>query len=638
MKKMDTKRRRQSMILYIIIALGIAFIVRSVIMPQISQQTVTKTSYSDFLEKLDAGQVTKVQLDTGTKYIRFTTGDKGSETVYETGQFPQDATLVSKLTQHNVEFSALIPDPNKDAWLWLLINLLPFIIIIFAGWMINKRLKKQLGDDAPSMNFGGGFGGFGGIGSFGKSHAKEVKGQETGVTFNDVAGQDEAKDSLHEIVSFLDNPKKYAAIGARCPKGALLVGPPGTGKTLLARAVAGEAKVPFFQISGSEFVEMFVGRGAAKVRDLFKQAKEKAPCIIFIDELDTVGKKRGMSINSNDEREQTLNQLLAEMDGFDNHEGIVVLAATNRPETLDPALLRPGRFDRRIPVELPDLAGREAILKLHAHDVKIEPNIDFTQVARQTPGTSGADLANMINEAALRAVRAGRNRVTQNDLEESVDVVVAGEKKKTAVLSEHERKVVAYHETGHAIVAAVQNGRSPVSKITIIPRTSGALGFTMQAEEDERYLTTKEEYQQRLAVLCGGRAAEEIIFGHRSSGAADDIAKATKIARAMVTQLGMSDEFGMVALGETRNKYLGGDEELSCSEGTAVAVDKEVQELIEQAHQTALKTLQDYKFKLHEIARYLQLKETITGDEFMNILNREDGFAPKPKQTEPAEG
>lgn len=633
MKKMDTKRRRQSMILYVIVALAAVFIARSILMPNMVPQTVQQVSYSDFLSKVDAGEVKKVQLDTGTKYLRFTTGEGTNEKVYEAAQFPNDITLVTRLAKHNVDFSAKIPDPNKDMWLWVLINLSPFLLIIFSGWLLNRRLKKQMGDDNPSMNFGGGFG-LGGLGNFGKSNAKEVKGQETGVTFKDVAGQDEAKDSLSEIVSFLDNPKKYAAIGAKCPKGALLVGPPGTGKTLLARAVAGEAKVPFFQISGSEFVEMFVGRGAAKVRDLFKQAKEKAPCIIFIDELDTVGKKRGMSINSNDEREQTLNQLLAEMDGFDNHGGIVVLAATNRPETLDPALLRPGRFDRRIPVELPDLVGREAILKLHANDVKMESEVDFAQVARQTPGTSGADLANMINEAALRAVRHGRTRVSQSDLEESVDVVVAGEKKKTAVLSEHERKVVSYHETGHAIVAAVQNGRSPVSKITIIPRTSGALGFTMQAEEDERYLTTKEEYQQRLAVLCGGRAAEELIFGHMSSGAADDIAKATKIARAMVTQLGMSDNFGMVALGQTRNKYLGGSEELTCSEGTAQAIDEEVQKLMADAHACAIKTLQDYKFKLHEIARYLQLKETITGEEFMSILNRDDGFAPKTTSAE----
>lgn len=631
-KRMTDQKKRQSLILYAIIAIICVYVARTIVGPNLDQQQVKNASYSEFLEQVDEGNVRKVKLDAGNKTIRYTIGTGADAKNYETTQFPNDTKLVETLKDKGVDFSASFPDSNKDLWLWLLINLAPFIIIFGGAWLINRRIKKQMGDDNPSMNFGGSFGGFGGFGGlgkgFGKSNAKEVKGQETGVTFKDVAGQDEAKDSLREIVSFLDNPKKYAQIGARCPKGALLVGPPGTGKTLLAKAVAGEANVCFFQISGSEFVEMFVGRGAAKVRDLFKQAKEKAPCIIFIDELDTVGKKRGASINSNDEREQTLNQLLAEMDGFDNHEGIVVLAATNRPETLDLALLRPGRFDRRIPVELPDLAGREAILKLHANDVKMEPNIDFAQVARQTPGTSGADLANMINEAALRAVRMGRNRVCQSDIEESVDVVVAGEKKKSAVLSEHERKVVSYHETGHAIVAAVQNGRSPVSKITIIPRTSGALGFTMQAEEDERYLTTKEEYKQRLAVLCGGRVAEELIFGHMSSGAADDIEKATKIARAMVTQLGMSENFGMVCLGDQRNKYLGGGLELTCSEGTAQQIDKEIQDLIREAHETARKTLEEHKFKLHEIARYLQLKETITGDEFMAILNKKDGFAP----------
>ena len=631
-KRMTDQKKRQSLILYAIIAIICVYVARTIVGPNLDQQQVKNASYSEFLEQVDEGNVRKVKLDAGNKTIRYTIGTGADAKNYETTQFPNDTKLVETLKDKGVDFSASFPDSNKDLWLWLLINLAPFIIIFGGAWLINRRIKKQMGDDNPSMNFGGGFGGFGGFGGlgkgFGKSNAKEVKGQETGVTFKDVAGQDEAKDSLREIVSFLDNPKKYAQIGARCPKGALLVGPPGTGKTLLAKAVAGEANVCFFQISGSEFVEMFVGRGAAKVRDLFKQAKEKAPCIIFIDELDTVGKKRGASINSNDEREQTLNQLLAEMDGFDNHEGIVVLAATNRPETLDLALLRPGRFDRRIPVELPDLAGREAILKLHANDVKMEPNIDFAQVARQTPGTSGADLANMINEAALRAVRMGRKRVCQSDIEESVDVVVAGEKKKSAVLSEHERKVVSYHETGHAIVAAVQNGRSPVSKITIIPRTSGALGFTMQAEEDERYLTTKEEYKQRLAVLCGGRVAEELIFGHMSSGAADDIEKATKIARAMVTQLGMSENFGMVCLGDQRNKYLGGGLELTCSEGTAQQIDKEIQDLIREAHETARKTLEEHKFKLHEIARYLQLKETITGDEFMAILNKKDGFAP----------
>ena len=459
------------------------------------------------------------------------------------------------------------------------------------------------------------------------------RSKDTGVTFKDVAGQDEAKESLKELVDFLEHPERYTEIGAKLPRGALLVGPPGTGKTLLAKAVAGEAGVPFFSISGSEFVEMFVGRGAAKVRDLFKQANEKAPCIVFIDEIDTIGKKRGGELQSNDEREQTLNQLLTEMDGFDNHKGIVVLAATNRPDVLDPALLRPGRFDRRIPVELPDLSGREAILKLHANDVKMEGNIDLSIIARMTPGASGADLSNVINEAALRAVRNGRKRVIQEDIEESVEVVIAGEKRKSTVLNAHEKKVVAYHEIGHAIVAASQKGSAPVNKITIVPRTSGALGYTMQVEEDEHFLTTKKEAKDKIAVLCGGRAAEELIFGEMTTGASNDIEKATGIARNMVSRFGMSDKFGMVALGEQRNRYLGGGSSLTCSEGTAQQVDQEVIELVREGHNEALATLQTHKFKLHELARYLEQKETITGEEFMKIFTRDDGFAPVlPKQ------
>ena len=622
---MDDKKKRQSMIVYLIIAIALAIGLRAYLYPSITQSQVQEVSYSQFIDMVDDGDVKTVKLNTGDSKIRFTTDKEG--VTYETTQFPNDSGLVKRLRNAGVKFSAEIPDDSDDLWLYMILSyILPIAIIFGGGYLLNRRLRKQMGDDGPSMNFGGGFGMGGGLG---RSNAKEVKGKETGVTFKDVAGQDEAKESLQEIVNFLAHPEKYAAIGARCPRGALLVGPPGTGKTLLAKAVAGEADVPFFQISGSEFVEMFVGRGAAKVRDLFKQANEKAPCIVFIDEIDTIGKKRGVSINSNDEREQTLNQLLTEMDGFDNHKGIVVLAATNQPDVLDPALLRPGRFDRRIPVELPDLVGREAILKLHANDVKMEPGIDFGFVARTTPGASGADLANIINEAALRAVRMGRSRVTQEDITESVDVVIAGEKKKSTVLNDHEKEVVAYHETGHAIVAAVQDGKTPVSKITIVPRTSGALGFTMQAEEDEHYLTTREEYEQRIAVLCGGRAAEELIFGRMTSGAANDIEKATKIARAMVTQLGMSDKFGMVALGESRNRYLGGGTELTCSDATATEIDNEVTAIVEKGHQTALKTLRDNRFKLHEIAHYLQKKETITGEEFMNILNRDDGFAPK---------
>ena len=622
---MDDKKKRQSMIVYLIIAIALAIGLRAYLYPSITQSQVQEVSYSQFIDMVDDGDVKTVKLNTGDSKIRFTTDKEG--VTYETTQFPNDSGLVKRLRNAGVKFSAEIPNDSVSLWLYMILSyVLPIVLIFGGGYLLNRRLRKQMGDDGPSMNFGGGFGMGGGLG---RSNAKEVKGKETGVTFKDVAGQDEAKESLQEIVNFLAHPEKYAAIGARCPRGALLVGPPGTGKTLLAKAVAGEADVPFFQISGSEFVEMFVGRGAAKVRDLFKQANEKAPCIVFIDEIDTIGKKRGVSINSNDEREQTLNQLLTEMDGFDNHKGIVVLAATNQPDVLDPALLRPGRFDRRIPVELPDLVGREAILKLHANDVKMEPGIDFGFVARTTPGASGADLANIINEAALRAVRMGRSRVTQEDITESVDVVIAGEKKKSTVLNDHEKEVVAYHETGHAIVAAVQDGKTPVSKITIVPRTSGALGFTMQAEEDEHYLTTREEYEQRIAVLCGGRAAEELIFGHMTSGAANDIEKATKIARAMVTQLGMSDKFGMVALGESRNRYLGGGTELTCSDATATEIDNEVTAIVEKGHQTALKTLRDNRFKLHEIAHYLQKKETITGEEFMNILNRDDGFAPK---------
>ncbi|MGL5172984.1 MAG: ATP-dependent zinc metalloprotease FtsH [Olsenella sp.] len=627
---MDDNKRRRSMLLYVLIAIVLYLVVSGMLYPSLLNSQTTKVSYSEFKTMVADDEVTNVSLNTSDSSISFTTGSGDSAKYYTTTLFPDDTTLTTLLDDHNVTYGATVPDNSSNIWLYLLISYgLPLVLILWFGWWLNRQMKKQMGDDGPSMNFGsGGFGGMGG-GGLGKSNAKEVKGEETGVTFKDVAGQDEAKESLEEIVSFLKHPDKYTAIGARCPRGALLVGPPGTGKTLLAKAVAGEAGVTFFQISGSEFVEMFVGRGAAKVRDLFKEANKKAPCIVFIDEIDAVGKKRDSSINSNDEREQTLNQLLSEMDGFDNHKGIVVLAATNRPETLDQALLRPGRFDRRIPVELPDLAGREAILKIHADDVKMEPDNDLTVIARSTPGASGADLANIINEAALRAVRFGRNRVNQEDLVESVDVVIAGEKKKSTVLSEHEKDVVSYHETGHAIVAAAQKGSAPVSKITIVPRTSGALGFTMQVEEDEHFLTTRQEAKNKIAVLCGGRAAEELIFGEMTTGAANDIEKATGIARAMITQYGMSDKFGMVALGQQRNRYLGGGTELTCSEGTAEEIDAEVQRLVEEGHQTALKTLQDNRFKLHEIAHYLQKKETITGEEFMRILTRDDGFAPK---------
>ena len=629
----DNKRRRSmSMLLYITVAIFVYLLLSNTLLPGLLRQQVQTVSYSEFLNKIESNEVTKVDLNTGNRSIRFTTGSGDSEKIFETTQFPNDATLVQTLREHNVDFSASIPDNSANMLMYALIQYgIPLILFLGIGYFINRSLKRAMGDDGPSMNFGGGFGGLGG--NLGRSSAKEIKGEDTGITFKDVAGQEEAKESMQEIVSFLKTPDKYKEIGARCPRGALLVGPPGTGKTLIAKAVAGEAGVPFFQIAGSEFVEMFVGRGAAKVRDLFKQANEKAPCIIFIDEIDAVGKRRDASLNSNDEREQTLNQLLSEMDGFDNHKGIVVLAATNRPETLDKALLRPGRFDRRIPVELPDLKGREAVLQIHANDVKMEPGVDLSIIAKSTPGASGADLANIINEAALRAVRFGRRRVTTEDLAESVDVVIAGAKKKNTVLSEHEKDVVAYHETGHAIVGAIQKNDAPVTKITIVPRTGGALGFTMQVEDDERYLMSKSQAMDEIAVLCGGRAAEELIFGEMTNGASNDIERATAIARAMVTQYGMSDKLGMVTLSQQQSRYLGGGSSLTCSEATAEEIDAEVRRIVEEGHQRALQTLKENRFKLHEIAHYLQKKETITGEEFMNILKRENTFAPVVEST-----
>lgn len=629
----DNKHRRSmSMLLYIAVAIFVYLLLSNTLLPGLLRQQVQTVSYSEFLNKIDNNEVTKVDLNTGSRNIRFTTGSGDSEKVFETTQFPNDSTLVQTLRDHKVDFSASIPDNSTNMLLFALIQYgIPLVLFLGIGYFINRSLKRAMGDDGPSMNFGGGFGGLGG--NLGRSSAKEIKGEDTGITFKDVAGQEEAKESMQEIVSFLKTPDKYKEIGARCPRGALLVGPPGTGKTLIAKAVAGEAGVPFFQIAGSEFVEMFVGRGAAKVRDLFKQANEKAPCIIFIDEIDAVGKRRDASLNSNDEREQTLNQLLSEMDGFDNHKGIVVLAATNRPETLDKALLRPGRFDRRIPVELPDLKGREAVLQIHANDVKMEPGVDLSIIAKSTPGASGADLANIINEAALRAVRFGRRRVTTEDLAESVDVVIAGAKKKNTVLSEHEKDVVAYHETGHAIVGAIQKNDAPVTKITIVPRTGGALGFTMQVEDDERYLMSKSQAMDEIAVLCGGRAAEELIFGEMTNGASNDIERATAIARAMVTQYGMSDKLGMVTLSQQQSRYLGGGSSLTCSEATAEEIDAEVRRIVEEGHQRALQTLKENRFKLHEIAHYLQKKETITGEEFMNILKRENTFAPVVENT-----
>lgn len=629
----DNKHRRSmSMLLYIAVAIFVYLLLSNTLLPGLLRQQVQTVSYSEFLNKIDNNEVTKVDLNTGNRNIRFTTGSGDSEKIFETTQFPNDSTLVQTLRDHKVDFSASIPDNSTNMLMFALIQYgIPLFLFLGIGYFINRSLKRAMGDDGPSMNFGGGFGGLGG--NLGRSSAKEIKGEDTGITFKDVAGQEEAKESMQEIVSFLKTPDKYKEIGARCPRGALLVGPPGTGKTLIAKAVAGEAGVPFFQIAGSEFVEMFVGRGAAKVRDLFKQANEKAPCIIFIDEIDAVGKRRDASLNSNDEREQTLNQLLSEMDGFDNHKGIVVLAATNRPETLDKALLRPGRFDRRIPVELPDLKGREAVLQIHANDVKMEPGVDLSIIAKSTPGASGADLANIINEAALRAVRFGRRRVTTEDLTESVDVVIAGAKKKNTVLSEHEKDVVAYHETGHAIVGAIQKNDAPVTKITIVPRTGGALGFTMQVEDDERYLMSKSQAMDEIAVLYGGRAAEELIFGEMTNGASNDIERATAIARAMVTQYGMSDKLGMVTLSQQQSRYLSGGSSLTCSEATAEEIDAEVRRIVEEGHQRALQTLKENRFKLHEIAHYLQKKETITGEEFMNILKRENTFAPVVENT-----
>ena len=594
----------RNLMLWAAIVLAMVMLFNMFQQPQSSAQ---KVSYTDFIGRVDGGQISSVEIQGNTLIGRGPDG--ASVQTYA----PRDNELVSRLLDKKVEVKA--QPPEEQPWyMTLLVSWFPMLLLI-GVWIFFMRQMQGGGGKAMS---------------FGRSRARLLNQDSARVTFEDVAGVDEAKDELSEVVEFLSNPKKFTRLGGRIPKGVLLVGPPGTGKTLLARAVAGEAGVPFFSISGSEFVEMFVGRGAAKVRDLFKQAKEKAPCIVFIDEIDTIGKKRdGGGFSGNDEREQTLNQLLTEMDGFDNHKGIVVLAATNRPDSLDPALLRPGRFDRRILVELPDLTGRKSILELHAKDVKIQPPIDLSAIARATPGASGADLANIINEGALRAVRMGRKRATQEDFEESVEVVIAGQQRKSTVLSDHEKQVVSYHEIGHAIVAARQKGSAPVTKITIVPRTSGALGYTMQVEEDEKFLTTKQEILDKLAVYCGGRAAEELIFGEMTTGAANDIEQATKLARNMVTRFGMSDEFGMMALGTVQNQYLNQDTSLTCAPGTAEHVDTLVAKLIEEAHGRALQILKENKFKLHELARYLYKKETITGEEFMTLLSRENPLMPK---------
>ncbi|MBS5449824.1 MAG: ATP-dependent zinc metalloprotease FtsH [Coriobacteriia bacterium] len=619
--EMDQSKKRRTMILYVIIGILVIVLLNTLVAPNLGQGKVEKVSYTDMVHMVDAGEIEEFNYNVSTGEMTFSAkqGENGELKYYATTYWPGDDNLLPSLYNSGAKASTQVVSSNGGTAMlvYLLTFFLPLFIFIGFGWWMNRKLKKQMGDDNPSMSFGG----FGMTG-LGKSGAKIVAEKETGVTFADVAGQDEAKEQLTEIVDFLDKPERYEEIGAKLPRGALLVGPPGTGKTLLAKAVAGEAHVPFFSISGSEFVEMFVGRGAAKVRDLFKQAKEKAPCIVFIDEIDTIGKKRDTAgFSSNDEREQTLNQLLTEMDGFDNHKGIVVLGATNRPETLDKALLRPGRFDRRVPVELPDLNGRTAILKLHAKNVKMAGPIDFGIIARSTSGASGADLANIVNEAALRAVREGRKGVIQEDLQESVEVVIAGQQRKSMVISDEEKRIVSYHEIGHAIVAAKQKGTAPVTKITIVPRTSGALGYTMQVDEDEKFLTTEKEAREKLATLCGGRSAEELVFNSATTGAANDIEQATKLARNMITRFGMSKEFGMVALGTVNNPYLSSDTTLTCSDGTAQRVDDAVVALVEDAHQTALQILRENMFKLHELAAYLLRKESITGDEFMAILN-----------------
>lgn len=607
-KQNKLNKPKKPLIYFYGIGLILLLLLNAFVFPSLFKQQITEVDYGTFLTQVESGAVSEVNIQ--STQINFKAKDaSGKYMEYVTGTV-NDPDLVNRLHNKGVKFSQTIPKQNSPLMNFLLTWILPLIFFFGMGQLLTSQMSKRMGGGINAM-------------SFGKSKAKIYVQAQTGKTFGDVAGQDEAKEALMEIVDFLHNPAKYADIGANLPKGALLVGPPGTGKTLLAQSVAGEAKVPFFSISGSEFVEMFVGMGAAKVRDLFKQANEKAPCIVFIDEIDTIGKKRGDGhFGGNDEREQTLNQLLTEMDGFDGKKGVVILAATNRPESLDKALLRPGRFDRRIPVELPDLAGREAILKVHAHKVKMENNIDFNAIARATSGASGADLANIINEGALRAVKDGRMRVNQNDLEESVEVVIAGYQRKGAVISQKEKEIIAYHEIGHALVAAKQTDSAPVHKITIIPRTSGALGYTMQVDEGERVLMSKEEAFNKIATFTGGRAAEELIFNTFTSGASNDIEQATKIARSMVTRLGMSKNFDMMALETLNNPYLGADTSLTCSADTAAKIDEEVLAIIKRAHEKAINILKENTEKLHELARYLLEKETITGEEFMAVLSR----------------
>ena len=605
----QVKKPKKPLIFYYCVVLLVMVLLNTIVVPSLLKTQIKEVDYGTFLTMLNDKEVDTAQVEDDVIYF---TDKAEKQQAYSTVVF-NDPDLVDRLYNSGCKFGKI--QDEKDSWVsQFILFVLQIAVFVAIGQMLSRMLMKKMGG-----------GGLGNAMQFGKSNAKVYVASETGIKFHDVAGEDEAKEQLQEIVDFLHNPGKYQAIGATMPKGALLVGPPGTGKTLLAKAVAGEAEVPFFSISGSEFVEMFVGMGAAKVRDLFKQANEKAPCIVFIDEIDTIGKKRDSAgVGGNDEREQTLNQLLTEMDGFDGSKGVVILAATNRPETLDPALLRPGRFDRRIPVELPDLEGREAILKVHAKKVKLGDNVDFHAIARAAAGASGAELANMVNEAALRAVRNGRTYVIQEDLEESIEVVIAGYQKKNAVLSDKEKLIVAYHETGHALVAALQSHSAPVTKITIIPRTSGALGYTMQVEERDQYLLSKEELENKIATYAGGRAAEELIFGSITTGASNDIEQMTKLARAMITRYGMSDEFGMMALETVNGQYLGGDTSLACAAETAAIVDEKAKTLLKKEYEKAMDLLKNNKQKLHELAKYLYERETITGDEFMQILNAQE--------------
>lgn len=601
----EVQKPKKPLIFYYGIVLVVLMLVNFFAMPWFLQRQVREVDYSTFMEMAENQELGQVEVQQQDQQIIFT--NKDNTAIFKTGMMP-DPDLTQRLADSGAKFSGEIIEQANPIISILVSWVLPVIVFVAIGQFMSKKLMQRAGGPNAMM--------------FGKSNAKVYVKSSEGIKFSDVAGEDEAKESLSEIVDYLHNPGKYREIGALMPKGILLVGPPGTGKTMLAKAVAGESNVPFFSMSGSEFVEMFVGMGASKVRDLFKQAKEKAPCIVFIDEIDAIGQKRDGRLSSNDEREQTLNQLLTEMDGFEENTGVIILAATNRPESLDPALTRPGRFDRRVPVELPDLKGREAILKVHAQKIKIENNVDFSKIARMASGASGAELANIVNEAALRAVRDGRNIVTESDLEESIEVVIAGYQKKNAILTDTERKVVAYHEVGHALVAAKQTNSAPVQKITIVPRTSGALGYTMQVEDGNHYLVSQQELENKIATLAGGRAAEELVFHSASTGASNDIEQATKLARAMITRYGMSNDFDMVALETVSNQYLGGDTSLACSAETQSRIDKQVVELVRTQHQKALKILEENRQKLDEIAAYLYEKETITGDEFMRILNQ----------------